>query len=33
MFIFSFLGRLIYGKDYEELSRRASKPRRQKRRR
>ena len=30
MFIFSFLGRLIYGKDYEELSRRASKPRRRK---
>jgi hypothetical protein len=30
MFLFSFLGRLLYGKDYEELSRKASKPRRRK---
>jgi len=32
MFLFSFLGRLIYGKDYDKLSRRASKPRRKRRR-
>ena len=32
-FLFNILGRLLYGKDYEELSRRASKPRRQKSRR
>ena len=32
-FLFNILGRLLYGKDYEELSRRASKTRRRKPRR
>jgi len=30
MFLFSFLGRLIYGKDYDKLSQRANKTRRRK---
>jgi|DEB0MinimDraft_12_1074336.scaffolds.fasta_scaffold26077_3 hypothetical protein len=30
MFLFTLLGRLLYGKDYDKLSRQASKPKRRK---
>mgnify|MGYP003134157819 FL=1 len=33
MFLLRLLGKLLYGEDYDELERRASKPRRRRRRR
>ena len=33
MFLIEWLGKLLYGEDYDELERRASKPKRRRRRR